>query len=92
MIQLPLPSETDKDSPNTSTAKSSRRDSLNERVINTQNPSYSENEPTPPNQYHQQAYQQHAPNVPIQSPPIHHMMQQHQPEIKQELPVRTSNK
>lgn len=71
----------DKDSPNTSTAKSSRRDSLNERVINAQTLSY-EQEPTPSNQ------QQHASNIPTQSPPIHHSIQ----EFKQELPVKASNK
>lgn len=79
----------DKDSPNTSTAKSSRRDSLNERVVNAQNSSFSEPEPTPPNLYQQSL--QHVPNVPMQSPPIHHMMQQHLQDMKQELPVRTAS-
>lgn len=65
----------DKESPSTSTAKSSRRDSLNERVMN--HPSSSlEQEPA-----------HHGPAVPIQSPPIHHMMQD---ASKQELPVRSA--
>ena len=77
----------DKDSPNTSTAKSSRRDSLNERVISTHNLSFTEQELAPPQlQYHQNM--QHQSQHPLQSPPIHHMMQ----DMKQELPVRTSNK
>ncbi|CRK96255.1 CLUMA_CG009681, isoform A, partial [Clunio marinus] len=78
-----------KDSPNTSTAKSSRRDSLNDRVIIAQNSSYSEAEPTPPNHYQQAPH--HLPNIPIQSPPIHHMMQQQHQEVKQDLPVRAGN-
>lgn len=77
----------DKDSPNTSTAKSSRRDSLNERVISTHNLSFNEQELAPPQlQYHQNM--QHQSQVPLQSPPIHHMIQ----DMKLELPVRTSNK
>jgi hypothetical protein len=76
----------DKDSPNTSTAKSSRRDSLNDRVMIAQNSSFSEPEPTPPN-YHQLPMH-HAPTVPMQSPPIHNMMQ----DMKQDLPVRTNSK
>jgi hypothetical protein len=41
----------------------------------------------------QQQQQPHVPTVPIQSPPIHHVMQQHPLlENKQELPVRNSNK
>lgn len=73
----------DKDSPSTSTAKSSRRDSLNERVINAQSSSYE--------QEHQQT--PHEIIAPIQSPPIHHMMQPHlqQEANKQELPARTPN-
>lgn len=79
----------DKDSPNTSTAKSSRRDSLNERVISTHNLSFTEQELAPPQlQYHQNMQHQSQHTIPLQSPPIHHMMQ----DMKQELPVRTSNK
>lgn len=74
-MELILFIQLDKDSP--STAKSSRRDSLNDRVMmNAQN---FEVEPIQSN---------HLPNVPIQSPPIH-MMQQHVQD-KQDLPVRSN--
>lgn len=68
----------DKESPSTSTAKSSRRDSLNERVINTQIPTQGEIEAISSKQ------SQHVPIVPVQSPPIHHLQD------KQELPVRSN--
>jgi hypothetical protein len=84
-ILLTLLLKKDKDSPSTSTAKSSRRDSLNERVVNAQSSSYEQEQ--------QQTQPQNAlQSAPIQSPPIHQMMQpQHFPEpIKQE-PVRSPN-
>lgn len=76
----------DKDSPNTSTAKSSRRDSLNERVVNLP---YSEPElihHTQP-QHNQSLLQQQYFQQQMQYPPQNLQLQQ---ELKQELPVRNS--
>lgn len=80
----------DKDtSPNTSTAKSSRRDSLNDRITNTHNSPYSESDQSEQVKNHQQL-NLNTTNPPIQSLQNQHMMAQ--PEIKHDLPVRTSKK